>query len=68
MLQAISPHSPVYELISEVGREHEKTFAVRVIWEGKVLGEGAGRSKKQAESAAALGALRDERWKEQSDA
>ncbi|MGZ5020456.1 MAG: ribonuclease III, partial [Chthoniobacterales bacterium] len=33
-LQAISPRSPVYELLSECGREHEKTFTVRVIWEG----------------------------------
>ncbi|MBA3961264.1 MAG: ribonuclease III [Chthoniobacterales bacterium] len=67
LLQAISPRSPVYELISQEGREHEKTFAVRVIWERKVLGEGTGRSKKHAESAAALVALKEERWK-QSDA
>ncbi len=62
LLQAISPHSPVYELLSQVGREHEKTFSVQVVWEGKVLGEGEGRSKKVAESAAALTALREQRW------
>lgn len=61
-LQAISPRSPVYELISESGREHEKTFLVRVVWEGMVLGEGAGRSKKQAETAAALEAMQSKRW------
>src|SRR5689334_18281800 len=62
LLQAISPRSPVYELLSQHGREHEKTFSVRVIWENQVLGEGSGRSKKQAETAAALAALKDQRW------
>ena len=61
-LQAISPRSPVYELLSQHGREHEKTFAVRVVWENQVLGEGSGRSKKQAESAAALAALKEKAW------
>ena len=54
ILQAISPRSPVYELLSQAGREHERTFSVRVVWETQVLGEGIGRSKKQAETAAAL--------------
>ena len=63
LLQAISPRSPVYELLAQVGREHEKTFSVRVVWEGQVLGEGMGRSKKQAETAAALVALKERRWK-----
>jgi len=62
LLQAISSRSPVYELLSQHGREHEKTFSVRVIWEGQVLGEGTGRSKKQAETAAALLALKEQRW------
>lgn len=62
LLQAISPRSPVYELLSQSGREHEKTFAVRVVWEKQVLGDGTGRSKKQAESAAALAALKEQRW------
>jgi ribonuclease III len=62
LLQAISSRSPVYELLSQHGREHEKTFSVRVVWEGQVLGEGTGRSKKQAETAAALLALKEQRW------
>jgi ribonuclease-3 len=61
-LQAISPRSPIYELLSETGREHEKTFVVRVVWEGLSLGEGSGRSKKQAETAAAIVALETRRW------
>jgi ribonuclease-3 len=67
LLQAISPRSPVYELLSQQGREHEKTFSVRVVWEGQVLGEGSGRSKKQAETAAALAALKDQRWVRNQD-
>jgi len=63
-LQAISPRSPVYELISESGREHEKTFVVRVVWEEMVLGEGTGRSKKQAETAAALQAMHAKCWEQ----
>ena len=62
ILQAISPRSPVYELLSQEGREHEKTFSVRVVWGDHVLGEGIGRSKKLAESAAALIALKEQRW------
>ncbi|MFN2507180.1 MAG: ribonuclease III [Chthoniobacterales bacterium] len=66
LLQAISPRSPVYELISESGPEHEKMFVVRVSWEGIVLGEGAGRSKKQAETAAALQAMEIKRWEREA--
>jgi ribonuclease-3 len=64
LLQAISPRSPVYDLLSESGREHEKTFIVRVSWEGMVLGEGTGRSKKQAETAAAREAMQNKLWEQ----
>ena len=66
LLQAISPRSPVYELLSESGPEHEKTFVVRVSWEGMALGQGTGRSKKQAETAAALEAMQTKRWEQAS--
>ena len=66
LLQAISPRSPVYELLSESGREHEKTFVVRVSWEGIALGEGVGRSKKQAETAAACEAMHKKRWEQEA--
>jgi ribonuclease-3 len=64
LLQAMSPTSPIYETISESGPEHNKTFVVRAIWEGKELGRGTGHSKKQAETAAAEEALKLKRWKE----
>jgi ribonuclease III len=62
LLQSISPRSPVYELISQSGPEHEKTFVVQAVWEGIVLGQGSGRSKKQAETAAALDAMKLKGW------
>jgi len=66
VLQAISPRSPIYELLLESGPEHEKTFVVRVIWEGMSLGEGTGRSKKQAETAAALQAMQMKLWEQRA--
>jgi len=68
LLQSISPRSPLYELVSQSGPEHEKTFVSEVLWEGIVLGEGTGRSKKQAETAAALEALQLKRWKKSPEA
>ena len=68
LLQSISPRSPVYELVSQSGPEHEKTFVSEVFWEGIVLGQGTGRSKKQAETAAALEALQLKRWESRPEA
>ena len=65
LLQSISPRSPVYELISQSGPEHEKSFVVQAVWEGIVLGHGRGRSKKQAETAAALEAMKLKRWEQE---
>jgi ribonuclease-3 len=66
-LQSISPRSPVYELVSQTGPEHEKTFVVQAVWEGIVLGQGTGRSKKQAETAAALEAMKLKRWEKKAE-
>jgi ribonuclease-3 len=49
--------SPRYRVISEIGPDHEKTFEVEVDLRGEVLGRGSGRSKKDAEQAAARVAL-----------
>lgn len=68
LLQSISPRSPDYELVSQSGPEHEKTFVSEVVWEGIVLGQGTGRSKKQAETAAALEALQLKRWEKKPEA
>jgi len=46
-----------YETISESGPEHDKTFFVRVLLGEKILGNGRGKSKKEAEQEAAKNAL-----------
>ena len=47
----------VYEMIGESGPDHNKTFSFRVSINGEPVGEGSGRSKKEAEQMAALRAL-----------
>jgi ribonuclease III len=48
---------PQYVTIKEAGPDHQKMFEVRVTVLGKSLGQGMGRSKKEAEQAAAQRAL-----------
>ena len=46
-----------YELIAETGPDHDKRFTTRVLIGGQPMGEGTGRSKKEAEQHAAAAAL-----------
>jgi ribonuclease-3 len=62
ILQALSPQSPSYDVLSETGPDHLKEFICRVSWEGRELGRGTGQSKKQAEINAAALALQERRW------
>ncbi|MEN2997885.1 MAG: ribonuclease III [Brevinematia bacterium] len=48
---------PDYLVVSESGPDHQKEFLVKVLVNGKVLGEGRGFSKKEAEQYAAKNAL-----------
>lgn len=48
---------PTYRVAREIGPDHEKQFEVVVLVKNKVRGKGAGRSKKEAEQAAAREAL-----------
>jgi len=50
---------PTYRGISETGPDHDRTFVVEVRVKGRALGRGSGKSKKQAEQAAAHDALSD---------
>ena len=49
--------SPRYRVIAEHGPDHSKVFEVELELKGEVIGRGAGRSKKDAEQAAAKLAL-----------
>lgn len=57
-LQATSPEAPRYELVSSEGPDHDRVFRCAVLHNGVELARGEGRSKKSAESHAALRALR----------
>ncbi len=46
-----------YELISKTGPDHNPTFKVRAVYQGKTIGEGEGKNRKSAEQAAAKEAL-----------
>ncbi|PKN11673.1 MAG: ribonuclease III [Deltaproteobacteria bacterium HGW-Deltaproteobacteria-4] len=57
-LQSLQQTPPEYVLIETEGPEHERTFVVEARTPGQVLGVGQGRSKKEAEQAAAGAALK----------
>ena len=56
-IQAEHRESVTYELIGESGPAHNKTFRVRVLFDGMELGVGEGQTKKEAEQLAAKSAL-----------
>ncbi|MFH1826952.1 MAG: ribonuclease III [bacterium] len=49
--------TPDYKLIKESGPEHRRVFDMGIFFNGKKLGEGIGKTKKQAEEEAAKKAL-----------
>jgi ribonuclease-3 len=57
LLQSKSPVAPVYQLISADGPDHDRNFICAVFHDGVELARGTGKSKKSAESDAALAAL-----------
>ena len=61
MLQADSAEAPIYQLIASSGPDHDRVFECTVLHGGIELGRGSGKSKKDAESAAALAALKARR-------
>ena len=62
LLQSIAKKAPVYEVLEETGPDHDKLFKVKVTWQGQLMGNGEGNSKKFAEAQAALDALKHKRW------
>ena len=59
LLQARSTHAPQYQTISATGPDHDRVFECTVHHEGVELARGTGKSKKAAESDAALAALKN---------
>jgi len=67
LTQGSRKRAPDYVVVSEKGADHDKTFVVEVRLDTEVLGKGTGKSKKQAEQAAALEALEKSAKKLQSE-
>ena len=49
--------SPQYRMAGESGPDHKKVFTAEVLIVGRVMGQGSGRTKKEAEQSAAKNAL-----------
>jgi len=58
LLQSRSPRAPEYQTVSATGPDHDRVFECTVQHEGVELARGRGKSKKAAESDAALAALK----------
>ena len=54
LLQATSAEAPQYQFITATGPDHDRVFECSVHHGGAELGRGTGKSKKDAETAAAL--------------
>lgn len=56
-LQKDGGNAPTYAILAQEGPPHDRTFQAAVYRNGVELGRGKGRTKKQAEQAAAIDAL-----------
>jgi ribonuclease-3 len=68
LLQAVSAEAPQYNVVSATGPDHDRMFECTVQHAGVELARGRGKSKKAAESEAALAALAKLREKKEVDA
>ena len=57
LIQSSSGEPPHYEVTASTGPDHDRNFECAVFHEGRELGRGSGKSKRMAESAAAMAAL-----------
>jgi ribonuclease III len=57
LLQSVSPEAPQYQVVSSSGPDHDRVFECVVHHAGVELARGQGKSKKAAESEAAMAAL-----------
>ena len=59
LVQQKSGRAIEYRMIGESGPDHQKVFVVEALLNGEPLGQGSGRTKKEAEQAAARVALEE---------
>ena len=68
LMQKIDKHAALYyETEKEEGPAHDKTFFVHLSCDGKTLGRGKGKSKKEAEQNAAKSAINELKRRENID-
>lgn len=56
--------TPTYKVMKESGPDHDKQFTVGIYFNGEHIASGKGKSKQEAEAAAAEGALMKKGWRE----
>jgi ribonuclease-3 len=61
-VQEVEGATPYYEVIKETGPDHDKQFVVGVYAKEKLMAEGSGKSKQEAEQQAARNALEEKGW------
>jgi ribonuclease III len=66
LLQSVSTEAPQYHVVSSSGPDHDRIFECTVQHGGAELARGSGKSKKLAESEAALAALKKLREQKES--
>ena len=54
--------TPAYKVLSEAGPDHDKHFTVGIYFGEELVGQGKGKSKQEAEQAAARKALEVKKW------
>jgi ribonuclease-3 len=54
--------TPAYKVLSEEGPDHDKLFLVGIYFGDEKISEGRGRSKQEAETMSARGALEEKGW------
>jgi len=65
LLQSVSPEAPRYHVASATGPDHDRIFECTVHHAGSELARGSGKSKKEAESQAAMAALHNLRQRKE---
>lgn len=61
--QEVSGITPHYEVVQEIGPDHDKNFTCAVFIAAEKIAEGKGNSKQRAEQAAAKAGLKVKGWK-----
>ena len=67
LAQAYTSITPAYRLVSQEGPSHNREFIVEAMLGEEVAGRGQGRNKQMAEQEAAIAALRNRGWIDESE-